>query len=169
MPALRPPRPHNLPSPNTTVHMSSVSLAVIAEQHGKTAASRGVHLYRGFQAEDEHSRVAHCEEPPGGDSFLLMRAMSSASSVIGPPSGPPYSIFSIDLPYPRSRISPIAAILVASLCALFIRRAASAMASGPCACASSRISAVVLFGVPFWRPPRRSPGFEPRICYSPLN
>src|SRR5277367_2466478 len=86
MPALRPPRPHNLPSPNTTVHMSSVSLAVIAEQHGKTAASRGVHLYRGFQAEDEHSRVAHCEEPPG--FFLLMRAMSRASSVIGPPSGP---------------------------------------------------------------------------------
>src|SRR5271156_6938662 len=89
MPALRPPRPHNLPSPNTTVHMSSVSLAVIAEQHGKTAASRGVHLYRGFQAEDEHSRVAHCEEPPGfGSSFLLILAISSASRVMGPPWGP---------------------------------------------------------------------------------
>src|SRR5271154_7260389 len=104
MPALRPPRPHNLPSPNTTVHMSSVSLAVIAEQHGKTAASRGVRLYRGFQAEDEHSRVAHCEEPPG--SFLLMRAMSNASRVTGPPSGPACSICCLS-PYFFGAILPI--------------------------------------------------------------
>ena len=30
------------------------------------------------------------------------------------------------------------------------------------------MSAVILLGVPFWRPPRRSPGFDPAIGYPVL-
>jgi len=66
---------------------------------------------------------------------------------------------------PRHSMPELLALLTADLPttrpAWRIKCMSFSIASGECSWASARMLAVALFGVPGWRPPRRSPGLLP--------
>lgn len=91
--------------------------------------------------------------------------MSRASRLMWPLC----SISCRGLPCARSRSAFAAATRACSLSPLRAISAKVASAIGLYCAAAAFTSAVILFGVPFWRPPRRSPGFDPAgICYPVL-
>src|SRR4051812_41418540 len=74
----------------------------------------------------------------------------------------------VDLPYPRSSNSLIAATLVASLSALVANLINSVTAAPACARASDLISTVTLLGVPFCRPPVLGDPFDFAILFQSI-